>query len=278
MIKIGDYNKLEVVKAVDFGVYLDGGDTEDNILMPAKYVPEGTQIGDTVDVFVYTDSEDRLVATTETPLAKVGDFAALQVEAVNRYGAFVNWGIIKDLMVPFREQKTDMEPGSFHVVYIYLDDESDRPVASAKVDNFLSDKMPDYKENDEVDVLIYKETEIGYKAVVDNKFGGLLYKNQVFKPIEKGDKRKAYIQKVRTDGKIDLILQKPGYSKIDDVAKNLLYTIRNHGGFMDVNDKSAPDRIKELFGISKKSFKKAVGALYKDRLIKFESGGIKIID
>ena len=273
---IGDYNKLKVVREVEFGVYLDGGEIEGEILMPSKYVPNGTKPNDIVDAFVYTDSEDRIIATKEIPYARVNEFAFLEVKAVTKYGAFLDWGILKDLMVPFREQKTDMEAGSFYVVFIYLDDETDRLVASAKIDNFLSSEIPPYKANEEVSVLVYKQTDIGYKAIVDGKFGGLLYKNEVFKEIAKGDKRKAFIKKVREDGKIDLILQKPGYSKIDGVAKGILQRIRDNNGFIAANDKSSPEIIKNLFGISKKSFKKAIGSLYKQRIISFKNDGISL--
>ncbi len=275
MIEIGNFNTLKVVKEVDFGVYLDGGE-EGEILMPKKYVPEGLKPDDEIEVFIYSDTEDMLVATTETPLAKVNEFAYLEVNAVNKYGAFLEWGIIKELLVPFREQKTDMERGYSYIVYIYLDEQTKRLVASAKINKFLS-VDPLYGANEQVDILIQQKTDIGYKAIIDNKFGGLLYKNEVFKEINKGDRLKAYIKKVREDGKIDLTLQKTGYGKIDSVSQNIMDLIKENNGFIAVNDKSSPDMIKALFGISKKSFKKAIGALYKSRLIKFEKDGICIV-
>ncbi len=275
MVRIGDYNTLKVVKEVDFGVYLDGGESGE-ILMPLKYVPEGTKPDDEIEVFVYSDSEDRLIATAETPFAKVNEFACLKVKAVNKFGAFLDWGILKDLLVPFREQKTDMEEGKFYVVFIYLDEKTNRLAASAKISKFLSSEIPPYNINDEVKILIESKTDIGYKAIADNKYRGLLYENEVFKDIKKGDILTAYIKKIRLDGKIDLALQKPGYEQIDAVSANILQILKDNNGFIAANDKSSPEMIKSLFKISKKSFKKAVGYLYKQRLITFYEDGIKL--
>lgn len=277
MIEIGNYNKLRVVKEVDFGVYLDGGDAGE-ILMPLKYVPEGTKPDDEVEVFIYSDSEDRLIATRETPLAKVGEFACLKVKSVNKYGAFLDWGLLKDLLVPFREQKSDMIEGYSYVVYIYLDEQTNRPAASAKVEKYFIDKIPEYEVNQEVEILIQAATEIGYKAIVENKYSGLLYKNEVYRNIEKGDKTKAYIKKIREDGKIDLSLQKSGYQHIDETSLNILETLKDKRGFIAASDKSTPEMINAIFGISKKAFKKAIGVLYKQRLITITDEGIKLIE
>jgi len=273
MIKIGDYNKLRVVKEVDFGIYLDGG-TDGEILMPTKYVPDGTKPDDEIDVFIYSDSEDRLIATTETPYAKVNEFAFLKVKAVNKFGAFLDWGILKDLLVPFREQKTDMIEGYSYIVYIYLDEKTNRLAASAKINKFLNSEMPTYKINDEVSILIESKTDIGFKAIIENEYAGLLYENEVFKNIKKGDLLKAYIKKIRDDGKIDLVLQKSGYEQIDGISEIILQTLKKNKGFIAANDKSSPEMIKSLFNISKKSFKKAIGSLYKQRLIDFKDDGI----
>ncbi|NPA44848.1 MAG: GntR family transcriptional regulator [Chlorobi bacterium] len=275
MIEIGNYNKLRVVKELDFGIYLDGGDAGE-ILMPKKYVPKNIKTDDEIEVFIYSDTEDRLIATTETPIAKVNEFAHLKVNEVNKYGAFLEWGIIKELLVPFREQKVNMEKGFSYIVYIYLDEDTNRLVASAKVNKFLSKETPPYEVNDEVKILIQRKTEIGYMAIIENKFGGLLYKNEVFKDIEIGDKLTAFVKKVRPDGKIDLALQKAGYEQIDSVAKNILKIIKDNDGFIGATDKSSPELIKAIFNISKKSFKKAVGALYKQRLIVIEEDGISL--
>lgn len=275
MIEIGNYNKLRVVKEVDFGIYLDGGEAGE-ILMPEKYVPKGTKPDDIIEVFIYSDSEDRPIATTETPLAKVNEFAHLKVKAVNKFGAFLDWGILKDLLVPFREQKADMIEGFSYIVYIYLDEKSNRLAASAKTNKFLSNETPPFAENDEVNILIENKTDIGFKAIIENKFGGLLYQNEVFKDIEKGDRMKAFVKKIREDGKIDLALQKSGYEQIDKISKNILQIIKDSGGFVGVTDKSSPELIKALFNISKKSFKKAVGTLYRQRIIIIDKDGISI--
>ncbi len=275
MVKIGDYNTLRVVKEVDFGIYLDGGE-DGEILMPSKYVPEGTKPEDEIDMFIYSDSEDRLIATTETPLAKVNEFAHLKVKAVNKFGAFLDWGILKDLLVPFREQKSDMIEGYSYIVYIYLDEKTNRLAASAKINKFLNPEIPTYEINDEVSILIESKTDIGFKAIIENEYAGLLYENEVFKNIKKGDRLKAYIKKIRDDGKIDLVLQKSGYEQIDGISELILQTLKENKGFIAVNDKSSPEMIKSLFNISKKSFKKAIGSLYKQRLIDFKDDGIAL--
>jgi len=277
MIEIGKYNTLRVVKKVDFGIYLDGGE-DGEILMPAKYVPKGTKPDDEIEVFIYSDTEDRPIASSETPFALVNEFAYLKVKAVNKFGAFLDWGILKDLLVPFREQKADMVEGYSYVVYIYLDEKTNRLAASAKVNKFLSKEIPPYEVNDEVNILIQRKTEIGYMAIIDNKFGGLLYKNEVFKDIEPGDKLKAFVKKIREDGKIDLALQKSGYEQIDGISENILQIIKDNGGFVGVTDKSSPELIKALFNISKKSFKKAIGKLYKQRIISIDNEGISIAE
>ena len=277
MIEYGKYNTLRVVKEVDFGIYLDGGEAGE-ILMPAKYVPKGTKPDDEIEVFIYSDSEDRPIATSETPIAFVNEFAHLKVKAVNKFGAFLDWGILKDLLVPFREQKADMVEGYSYVVYIFLDEKTDRLVASAKVNKFLSDETPPYEINDEVDILVQRKTEIGYMAIIENKFGGLLYKNEVFKDIEPGDRIKAFVKKIREDGKIDLALQKSGYQQIDGISQNVLQIIKDNNGFVGVTDKSSPDLIKAIFNVSKKSFKKAVGTLYKQRIIVIKDDGISIAE
>ncbi len=276
MIEIGSYNQLRVVKLLDFGVYLDGGDAGE-ILMPKKYVPAHTKPDDMVNVFVYPDSEDRLVATTEVPLAKVNEFAYLKVKEVNKFGAFLEWGILKNLLVPFREQKTDMIQGYSYIVYIFKDIKTNRLAASAKINKYFSNEKPEYNINDEVNILILGETDLGFKAITDNKFSGLLYKSEIFKKIQKGDKLSAFVKKVREDGKIDLMLQKSGFEQIDNVSNEILQIIKKKGGFIAVNDNSSPETIKDLFGISKKSFKKAVGLLYKQHIIIIDEQGIKLI-
>lgn len=265
-IRLGDYNLMTVVKEVDFGVYLDGGEMGE-ILLPARYVPEGCKPGDELDVFLYLDNEERLVATTLRPLAKVGDFACLEVAWINRYGAFLNWGLMKDLFCPFREQKKTMEIGKSYVVHVHVDDDSYRIMASARVERYFSQERPTYNSGDEVDLMIWQKTELGFKVIVDNKFPGLIYKDQIFKAVRTGDRMRGYIQEVRPDGKIDVSLQPAGRRQTEEFSDTLLNYIKDNGGRCALGDKSLAEDIYQEFGVSKKVFKKAVGDLYKKRLI-----------
>ena len=268
-IKLGEYNLLEVVKEVDFGVYLDGSE-DGEILLPTRYVPQGCKPGDVLNVFIYLDMDERLIATTLQPYVKVGEFACLEVAWVNQYGAFLDWGLMKDLFVPFREQKMKMLKGNSYVVHVHLDEDSYRIVASAKVEKYLSKDMPEYNAGDEVEVLVWQKTDLGFKVIVDNKFGGMIFKNEIFTNVRTGMKMTAYIKQVRPDGKIDLELQKGGVKKVEDFAYTLLEYIRSNGGSTPLNDKTEADVIYNTFGVSKKTFKKAVGDLYKKRLIVLE--------
>lgn len=268
-IKLGEYNLLEVVKEVDFGVYLDGSE-DGEILLPTRYVPQGCKPGDVLNVFIYLDMDERLIATTLQPYVKVGEFACLEVAWVNQYGAFLDWGLMKDLFVPFREQNMKMIKGNSYVVHVHLDEDSYRIVASAKIEKFLSKDMPEYNPGDEVEVLIWQKTDLGFKVIVDNKFGGMIFKNEIFTDVRTGMKMHAYIKQVRPDGKIDLELQKGGVKKVEDFADTLLEYIRSNGGSTTLNDKTDADVIYSTFGVSKKTFKKAVGDLYKKRLIVLE--------
>ncbi len=274
-IELGKFNVLEVVKTVDFGVYLDGGE-EGEILLPTRYVPEECNIGDFLNVFLYLDNEERLIATTLTPLVQVGEFACLEVSWVNQFGAFLNWGLMKDLFVPFREQKMKMLVGKKYVIYTYIDEESYRIVASAKVDRYLSKEIPTYQPNDEVSILIWQKTDLGFKAIVENKFSALLYDSEIFQHLQTGMQLKAFVKQVREDGKIDLMLQKPGFEKIDDFSDKLLSYIKENGGSIQLNDKSPAEEIYDTFQVSKKTFKKAVGDLYKKRLIVIEGNEIRL--
>ncbi len=274
-IKLGRYNQLEIVKEVDFGVYLDG-DEDGEILLPLKYVPEGSAPGDILNVFIYLDMEERLVATTQQPYAQVGDFACLEVAWVNEYGAFLDWGLMKDLFVPFREQKVKMQKGRRYVVYVDLDEESYRIMGSARVERYLSRERADYLPGDEVEVMVWQRTDLGYKVIVDNKFGGMLYHNEIFQQLATGMKLPAFVKQVRPDGKIDLELQQAGFRKVDDFAEVLLQFIKDKGGRTSINDKTDAETIYDTFGVSKKTFKKAVGELYKKRLIVLEDGSIRL--
>ncbi|MFW5539639.1 MAG: S1 RNA-binding domain-containing protein [Prevotella sp.] len=281
-VKIGDFNRLKVKELARregygpiFGVYLEGG-REGDILMPQKYVPEGIKPGDEIDCFVYLDQEERLVATTEKPLAKVGDFAWLKCSWVNEYGAFLDWGITKNLFCPFREQKKRMEVGNSYIVHIHVDEESYRLMASAKVERYLSHDTPSYKTNDEVDLLIWQKTDLGFKVIVDNKFGGLVYQDQIFQYIHSGDRLKGYVAQVRADGKLDITLQPTGRRETEDFAQTLLQWLKDNGGECHLGYKSDAEDIKRMFQVSKKTFKRAVGALYKQHLIVLEGNGFRL--
>ena len=272
---LGKYNQLEVVKEVDFGVYLNGGD-DGEILLPSRYVPEGCRPGDMLNVFIYLDNEERLIATTLQPKVQVDEFACLEVAWVNEYGAFLDWGLMKDLFVPFREQKMKMQKGHRYVVHAHVDEDSYRIMASAKVEKYLSKDMPPYQPGEEVEVMTWQKTDLGYKVIVDNKYSGLVYQKEIFKALEPGMKMQAYIRQVREDGKRDLTLQKDGLQKVGDFAEVLLQYIKEQGGHTSLNDKSAAEDIYDTFGVSKKTFKKAVGDLYKKRLILLVEDGIRL--
>ena len=277
MTEIGKINHLEVVKEVDFGIYLDGGDLGE-ILMPKRYVPEGTMPGDTLETFIYLDSEDRLVATTEKPLAMVEEFALLSVVSVTPVGAFLNWGLPKDLFVPFREQRQPMEEGKKYLVYVYVDTNTKRIAASSKIEQYLDNIPVDYDLDEEVDLIIVNETDLGYNAIIDNSHFGILYKNEVFQPLNPGDRVPGYIKKIRTDGKIDLRLEKIGYEKISSFVDRIIAELQKNKGFLPLTDKSSPEEIYKTFKISKKNFKAAIGALYKKRFIAIEENGIRLLD
>mgnify|MGYP003592233320 FL=1 len=276
MVNVGKYNTLKIVKDLDFGVYLDGGDGLE-ILLPARYVPNDVKPGDDVEVFIYHDNEGRLIATTAKPLAQVGEFQYMEVKSVNEMGAFLEWGLMKDLLVPFREQKLPMREGRWYIVYVYIDDITGRIVASERIDKFLNKTAPDYSFNQQVDLLIADETEIGYKVIINNKHWGLIYTDEVFCNIERGEHRKGYIKEVREDKKIDVSLTPLGYQKIEGIAKTIYDALEAKGGYLPVHDKSDPDVIYSLFRCSKKAFKQAIGALYKQQLINIENGGIRLI-
>lgn len=275
-IKLGEYNRLTIVKAVDFGLYLDGGD-EGEILLPSRYVPKDCRIGDELDVFIYLDNEERIVATTQKPLAKVGDFAYLEVSWVNEYGAFLHWGPLKDLFCPFREQKMRMEIGESYIVFVYIDRESYRIAASAKIEHYLQKDTPPYTVGTETDLLIWQKTDLGFKVIIDNRYQGLVYEDQIFKRIHTGDRMKGYISRVREDGKLDVTLQPLGYQQARAFSDTLLQYLKNNGGFCNLGDKSDAEDIKRRFQVSKKTFKKAVGDLYKRCLIVLDEQGIRLV-
>ena len=278
MIKLGKYNELEIVRQVDFGVYLSDGEGVE-ILMPKRYVPAHAQVGDKVRSFVYQDSEARLIATTEQPYAQVGEFASLQVQSVNQVGAFADWGTSKELLIPHREQAKEMEEGHRYIVHIYIDDKSGRIVGSAKLDKFLDNVPATYERNQEVDVLVWKPTPLGYKVIIENKHTGMIYTNQIFQPVHVGEHLRAWVKEVREDEKIDLMLQPMGFRNVIDSAEaQVLRALHLRGGFLTLTDKSDPAEIAEVLQMSKKNFKKAVGALYKQQRITLEDNGIRLTD
>jgi len=276
MILPGRYNTLKVVKYVDFGVYLDGAEMGE-ILLPARYVPEVCEVGEDLEVFIYLDSEDRIIATTEKPFAQVGEFAMLRVNAVNNVGAFLDWGLMKDLLVPFREQKMNMVAGRSYLVYVYVDPDSQRIAASAKLEKFLDNVIPEYQMGDEVSLIVESEGELGYNAIINHLHRGILYHDELPGPLNKGQKLKAFIKKVRDDKKIDLSLYRPGYEQVDGISQDILNKLTLAGGFLPFTDKSDAALIFDHFAISKKVFKKAIGALYRQRRILLEEKGIRLI-
>ena len=283
-LRLGDFNRLRITKKVDFGLYLDGG-PEGEILLPARYAPETYNIGDELDVFIYLDQNEMPVATTETPFCKVGDFAYLEVAWVNEYGAFLKWGPMKDLFCPFREQKQRMEIGKKYIVHVHIDEDSYRIVASAKVEHYMTDPLdeqPDapiygYRPNTPVSILVWQKTDLGFKVIVDNRYPGLVYESQVFKYIHTGDRMTAYIQNVRPDGKIDVTLQPTGRQQTLDFSDTLLQYLKDNNGKCDLGDKSDAENIKRRFQVSKKTYKKAIGDLYKRHLIKITENGIELV-
>jgi predicted RNA-binding protein (virulence factor B family) len=276
-IELGKFNRLKIVKEVDFGLYLDGGE-EGEILLPARYVPYNYEIGQSIDVFVYLDNEERLIATTLKPYVQVGEFAYLQVSWVNQYGAFLDWGLMKDLFCPFREQKRKMEVGRSYIIHTHVDEESFRIMASAKVEHYLSTERPPYTPDEEVNLLVWQHTNMGYKVIIDNKYQGLVFDNQVFRELEVGDSLKGYIIQVRDDGKVDVALQKKGRQQTLDFADTLFNYMENNGGRCYLHDKSPAEEIYQRFKVSKKVFKKAVGDLYKRRLIEITDHGLFLIE
>lgn len=276
MITIGKTYKLEVVKTVDFGFYLDAEDLG-KVLLPRKHAPSDLSAGDSINVFLYLDSEDRPVATTQKPKAKVGEFAYLRVLTNTNIGAFLDWGLDKDVLVPFSEQHRPMEVGHSYLVYLYLDKIHGRITASSKIDKFLDkEKSHDFKPQQAVNLIIANSTDLGYKAIINHSHWGVLHKNDVHQPLSFGQYIKGFIKNIRPDGKIDLSLQ--GYQKIrNKYVKIIENHLKNNNGFAPVHDKSDPRLISELFGMSKGEFKKAIGALYKQRIISIEKDGIRLI-
>jgi hypothetical protein len=275
MAEIGRMNRLTIKVVRDDGAYLDGGESGE-LLLPTREVPAQSRPGDAVEVFVFMDREKRLRATSKKPLVTVGQFACLRVVVNSPAGAYLHWGMPKDLLVPKREQQEPMVEGRSYVVHVFIDEQARRITASTKLDKFLDLQIPNYAGGDEVDLIIYDKTDLGYKAIVDHSFGGVIYANEVFQELQIGQELKGYIKKIRDDLKIDLSLQRAGYQRVDDVSQGILDILNELGGLIAVTDKSPPEEIYALFRVSKKTFKKAIGALYKKRLITIGPNGIKL--
>ncbi|HIF5620368.1 GntR family transcriptional regulator [Vibrio parahaemolyticus] len=276
MIKIGQINSLEVIKKADFGVFLDGDDYG-SVLLPNKHVPEGTELGDHIEVFLYFDSESQIAATIDKPIAQVGEWGLMKIEGINQTGAFVNWGIKeKDLLIPFSEQRARFTAGQNILVYVYTDKASGRIVGTTKFNKWLDKTPANYEVNEEVDLIIAERSQLGYKAIVNGKHWGMIFPSDVFGKLFIGKKLKGYIKQVREDGKIDLSLQKVGVAKMDDLSSKIIDLLEKKGGFLPLNDKSSPEAIFDAFRTSKGTYKKTIGGLYKQGKIVIEKDGIRL--
>lgn len=275
MIALGKKQKLPVLRQTSVGFYL--GDGEEDVLLPNKLADKTVTVGEELEVFVFPDSQHRKTATLQEPLVQINQFAFLEVFAVSQHGAFLDWNMDTHLFVPFQEQKEKMQEGEYYLVHVYIDEKSDRIVASAKWEKFIQHENITLKELDEVETLVLGETPLGYKCIVNHLYDGLIYKNETFKDIGTGDVLTAYIKQIREDGKLDVILEKPGIESLEKHAQQLLSILRKNGGFLPFHDKSDADEIREAFEISKKAFKRAIGSLYKQRLIELKDNGIQLI-
>ncbi|APY12522.1 GntR family transcriptional regulator [Seonamhaeicola sp. S2-3] len=276
MMQLGQINTLEILRETDHGVYLV--DEENNeVLLPNRYVPDTFKIWDKIDVFVYLDNEERLVATTDEPYIKLGDFALLRCSQVTDYGAFLDWGLVKELFCPFKEQAFKMKPGGWYLVHCYLDEKTERLVASSKTNRFLSNKELTVNQFDEVDLIVSHPSDIGWNVIVNKTHLGLIYKDNIFTDISVGDKLKGIVKKIRPGNKLDIALGQIGYRNIEPNAKRILQTLEDNSGFLNLTDKSDPELIKETLQMSKKNFKKAVGSLYKQKRIQIKPDGIYLI-
>ena len=276
MIDIGVYNELTILRSTSVGLHL-GDEQGEDVLLPNKYCPEEYEVGDKIDVFVYLDYAERKVATNIDPKIKLHEFALLKTTSVENVGAFMDWGLEKELMVPFKEQRQNMEEGRWYVVYLDIDEKTDRLYATNKIEKRLQNENLTVEQGDEVDLLVYTKSDLGYSLIINNKHKGLVFDNEVFRELNIGDKLKGYVKEIREDNKIDISLSPVGYANYNDInANRILDKLHQNDGFIGINDKSSPHEIYDEFGISKKAFKKAVGALYKNRDISIEAKGIRL--
>ncbi len=269
MIEIGKIQELEIARRVDFGDYLTDG--KDEVLIPAKYVPDTAEVGDKLNVFVYTDHLSRPIAVTIMPIGQLGDIVGLEVKAVTDFGAFLDNGLEKDLFVPNKEQAADMRVGGVYAIKLVMDHKTDRMIGSSKVAAFLRKDNEGLEEGEEVRLVIWQQTDLGYKVIINSEYQGLIYNNEIFGEVRLGDNCKGFIKKLREDGKIDVALQKQGYEAVADMSNIILRSLSENGGVIELGDKSSPDDIREAFGMSKKNFKKILGGLYK-------AGQVEIFD
>ncbi|RZS93692.1 CvfB family protein [Aquimarina brevivitae] len=277
MLELGKYNTLKIVRERDPGLFLEDEDGND-VLLPNKFVPEDFEIEDMIEVFIYLDNEERIIATTQKPYATVNSFAVLKCTSVSEIGAFLDWGLDKELFVPFKEQASRMKEGYKYLVYVYLDEETNRLAASSKTNKFLSNNLVLLAPYDQVDLIASHPSPNGWNMIVNEKHIGLVFSDDIFQKLSPGDRLKGYVKKVRPDGKIDLTLRRHGFRGIEPDAEKVLEKLKASGGFLRLNDKSAPEDIKEAFQLSKKSFKRAIGSLYKSRIIVIEPEGIRLIE
>ncbi|MGB5271691.1 S1-like domain-containing RNA-binding protein [Eudoraea sp.] len=273
MIELGNYNTLKILRETDVGLFL-GDDDVDDLLLPLKYVPDEFNIGDDISVFCYLDHEERPIATTLKPLIKRNTFGWLKVAEVNEFGAFMDWGLEKHLLVPFREQQTKMIEGESYVVFCYLDEKSFRLVASSRLNKFAKNEEISLNPNDEVDLLVSRQSELGWDVIINNKYQGLVFNSEVFQPMQVGATLKGYVKKIREDNKVDVVLKPIGYLGLEPAAKQIFEQLELAGGYISLHDKSAPEEIQEMFQMSKKTFKKAIGTLYRNRKIEIKNDGI----
>jgi predicted RNA-binding protein (virulence factor B family) len=276
MIEIGRINTLVALRQTSVGVFL-GDERGNDVLLPNKYVPDTLEVDDEIDVFIYTDSEDRPIATTLTPAIQRNEFAALQVVAVTSAGAFLDWGLEKDLLVPHREQSRPMQVGQWYVVFMYLDEETNRLVASSKVNRFLDPDVRDLYVGEEVQLLAYETTDLGVNVIINNRYKGLIYANEIFRTVRPGDPLIGYIKHIRDDDRVDVSLQRPGFENVEPNARRILAMLKAENGFLPLTDSSPPELIYEMLEMSKKTFKKAIGTLYKERKIVIEEKGIRLV-
>jgi len=276
MINVGVYNNLKVLRKITIGVYLDDG--ADGILLPKRFVPNNVQVGDELKVFVYHDSDNRLIATTQQPLGIVGDIVKLKAVSVTHQGAFLDWGLMKDLFVPKSQQLTGMRVGGLYLVKIFIDKQTGRVAATEKIDNTLNNDELTVKEKEEVDLTVYRRSDLGYVVIINGLHTGMLYFNEVFEDLQPGDKLKGFIKTIRTDNKIDVVAGKRGYAKVEGETDKILRLLKDNNGYLPYNDKSAPEDIYAFFGMSKKTFKMTTGNLFKQQKIEFTKTGIKLIE